>query len=509
MKEATEKINKNAPIAIAPITGDSCDSKTENLGSISRFVNYIKPEEIADKYTGGGDLDNGRLFADMYCRILRFVPEINRWMYYGGTCWGIDISETFVDGCARDLAYYLNQHDSIGGIGGLAILLSKRSKRRSMIQDARSINPLRMNDFDSDPLLINTLNCTIDLKDGSRREHNPDDLLTKIANVNYDPEAKCERWGKFINEVMCGDGELSTFLQKSLGYALSGDVSLECLLILWGRKTRNGKGTLMETVLKVMGDYARSLSPASLSQKSRSGDTPSPEFASVAGVRLVTVSEPDRGMKLNVALTKRLTGGDPIIARHLHRNPIEYRPQFKIFINTNHLMEIDDETIFSSGRIKMVPFERHFEESERDHGLKDTFKKPENASAIFNWLLKGHQLFKTDGLTPPAKSDEALTTYRKECDTISLFMESLLERCDDSKRTKTSDLYIKYKEWFTKFDIEGKSQKEFVDALRQKGLVTRHRTDGHIVKGYVLKNKSEGDVAEEDKVKTSIVEAVH
>ena len=474
--------------AISPLLlsggSDSSDSKNEKLIKIFQFTNAIDPEAIVENYNPN-DLGFGKLFSDTYSRILKFVSDAGIWRHFDGARWVNDTSETFVDHCARLLVNYLKSKDN-EGIETFVRQLSKLSVRKTMIKDARSINPVIIADFDSDPLLLNTLNCTINLRDQSSREHNPDDLLTKTANVNYNPEAKCDRWDKFIEEVMCGDKDLASFLQRSLGYALSGDVSKECLFILWGRKTRNGKGTLMETTLKVMGDYAKSLSPAVLSQKSKSSDLPSPELASVAGVRLVTVSEPDKGMKLNAALTKRLTGGDPIMARYLRSNPIEYRPQFKMVINTNHLMEIDDDTIFASGRFMMLPFERHFEENERDHTLKDTLKDPENASGIFNWLLHGYRAFKTIGLAPPEKSLKALETYRQECDTVALYIENQLVKNSD-EWVKTRILYADYKKWYTSCDIEGKTQKEFVDTLRQKSLLSRHNTDGHIVKGYKLK----------------------
>jgi putative DNA primase/helicase len=170
-------------------------------------------------------------------------------------------------------------------------------------------------------------------------------------------------------------------------------------------------------------------------------------------------------------------------------------------INTNHLMEIDDDTVFSSGRIMMIPFERHFEEGKRDHTLKNTLKSPENASGIFNWLLQGYSSFKTKGLTPPKKSVEALEAYRKECDSIALYFENILIKSKD-EWVKTSILFSDYKNWYTRCDIEGKSQKEFVDTLRQKGLLSRHNTDGHIVRGYKMKPTKE-------KKETQKKEAIH
>jgi putative DNA primase/helicase len=238
-----------------------------------------------------------------------------------------------------------------------------------------------------------------------------------------------------------------------------------------------------------MSDYAKSLSPASIAKKSASSDKPKPEFARLAGMHFVNIGEPDKGLSLNVALMKRLTGGEPIIARELHKNPVEYVPQFKLFINSNHRLAIDDDTIFSSDRIKMIPFDRHFDETERDATLKAEFKKSENVSGIFNWLLEGYKLFINEGLTMPARAEAALIEYRRECDTIALFMENELTKCTDKKWIKTNDLYERYRPWCIDNNIEEKSQKEFVAIIRNKNLLDRDRKDGHIVKGYKFKEQ--------------------
>jgi putative DNA primase/helicase len=302
---------------------------------------------------------------------------------------------------------------------------------------------------------------------------------------------------------MCEDADLVKYLKKSLGYALSGDTSLEAFFILYGPKTRNGKGTCMETMLNITGDYSNSLSPASISKRSVSSNNPTPEFARVSGVRLVNISEPDKGLKLNVALIKRLTGGDPIIARYLNENPFEYRPQFKMFVNTNHLLEIDDDTIFSSNRVKMIPFDRHFTLEQRDPGLKATLNEPKNLSGIFNWLIEGYNLFKKEGLEMPAKAKDALEKYREECDTVAVFFEDreVFEECSDNDWIKTQPLYDEFLPWCKKMGVEKISQKAFVATLKGKGMVDRHRADGHIVKGYKFVEKA--SETQTDEVKKS------
>ena len=223
---------------------------------------------------------------------------------------------------------------------------------------------------------------------GTFSEHCSEEKLTKITPVKYDPKVRCKRWDSFIYEITSGDAERANFLQKILGYGLTGDTRHECMTILYGASTRNGKGTLCESVLKAFGSYGCSAKPETIAMKnSTNSSQPSEDIARLAGVRFVNIPEPGKGLVLNSAQVKSMTGNDTINARFLHENSFDFKPQFKLYINTNYLPVINDMTIFTSGRIIIVPFERHFEEAEQDRTLKDEFAKPEGQSAILNWLL--------------------------------------------------------------------------------------------------------------------------
>jgi putative DNA primase/helicase len=434
----------------------------------------------------------GTLFSDTFSTVLRYVPDVKSWYYYKEGKWREDKAGLVAEQAASELLEYLkslNLEDE--KMKEFIDTLSNYNKRLTMIKEARRVNPINLSEFDNKPHLLNCLNCTIDLsgKTPARVEHAPEHLLTRQTNAVYDSTANCIRWSQFAGEVMADDPSLRNYFQRVFGYAAVGDTSKECFFLLYGPHTRNGKGTTCETIRHLMGDYGETLSAGCLSMKNPNSNYPSPELADLAGVRFVNISEPQKGQKLNVALIKQLTGGDMVKARHLRKNTFEYRPQFKLFINTNHLLEIDDDTLFSSSRLKMIPFLKHFDENTRDESLKTTFRKPENMSGILNWLLKGYQLFKEKGLEPPEKAVKALEDYRRESDTIALFMEQELDETRDSKAwIKTGDLYKFYKLWCVKVDVDEKTQKDFVAALRNKNLVTRHNTDGHIVRGYKVKD---------------------
>ena len=304
---------------------------------MNRF-NYINPSYNSDRYTPD-DLGMGYLFADTFKLNLRYVMGAKHWRYYDGSIWKEDTEGIYASRCAKLLAEHLKslETDNSPEMNGYAGLLAKRTQRDKMIRDGMDVNPLALSDFDADPYLLNCLNGTIDLRIGQFREHDPAHFLSKRANAEYIPDAKCCRWNRFIEEITCGDEELALYLQKILGYGLSGDISEECLFILYGPTTRNGKGTLMETIHNLLGDYSATIQPGSLAQKQSTGSGHSADVARLAGIRFVNASELPSGLKLNAAKVKQMTGGDTLTTRYLYQNFFEYRPQFKIFINTNHL----------------------------------------------------------------------------------------------------------------------------------------------------------------------------
>jgi putative DNA primase/helicase len=376
------------------------------------------------------DIGVARLFHELHNHLICYVVESKAWYIYTGKRWSKDEGSLRVmeicKSFAQNYAGYSELMDD-GSEEGKAFMkyaagLTGRKRREGLLSDTRSIAPKSLASFDRDKFLINCHNGTYNLKTMTLQPHNPADYITKLAKVDYSSNIKCERWERFISEVMCGDMDTARFMQKALGYALSGDTALECFFILYGEKTRNGKSTLTETVAHILGDYARTIQPQTLSRRPSDGSAASPDIARLKGARLVNMPEPEKGSELNIALVKQLTGGDTYTGRFLHENPVEFSPEFKIFINTNHLPRTSDDTVFLSGRVKLIPFDRHFEPHEQDNGLKKQFRRPKNKSGILNWLIEGYKLLHEEGLTPPDKVQKAIQAYRQETDIIGCFL---------------------------------------------------------------------------------------
>lgn len=425
----------------------------------------------------------GYAFADYFKPIARFDRERGIWYVYDGKVWQPDENALAVAELAKILAdrlytfaLQITDEDTRNRYIKRVQKLQMRKNRRTMIEDAKSVYPVSHTVFDRNTNLFNCQNGTLNLTTGEFRPHDPADFLTMMSGITYDPDATCPRWEQFISEVMCNDSDLALYLQKALGYALTGDTSLECLFILYGATSRNGKGTTMETFLKIMGDYGKTSNPEMLSTKfgNTNASGPSEEIARLAGVRFVNISEPEKKITFNAALVKRMTGNDTLNARFLHENSFDFRPNFKIFINTNYKPSVSDMTLFYSCRLKLIPFKRHFEEHEQDKGLKAFFSTDVCLSAIFNWCYEGYMRFRSEGLEDPAAVSQATKEYQEESDRIGQFVDAWLEE-GEAFEVRTSAAYKLYGEWCDKYGYRKENSTNFNNAIKRFFPIVRKR----------------------------------
>jgi putative DNA primase/helicase len=279
--------------------------------------------------------------------------------------------------------------------------------------------------------------------------------------------------------------ETAVYLQKALDYALTGLTEFECFYILYGATTRNGQTTFTETIAHILGDYTCTIQPQTLARRSSDGASPSPDIARLKGSRLVNMPEPKKGLELNIALIKQLTGGDTYAGRFLNENPFEFCLEFKMFINTNHLPRASDNTVFASGRVKLIPFEKHFSLEEQDTGLKQTFRKTANKSAILNWLIMGCRLILEAGIDTPKRVTDAIAAYRREADIIGMFLaEYTVER--EGCHLSTLALYAQYTTWAKDNGYKPLNNKNFVMELRRRLEVRRDGAVGSVLVGLAL-----------------------
>ena len=428
------------------------------------------------------DIGAGHIFADFYQDRLRFVPERKVWFYYENGIWKPDTGSLRAMKDCMELAnliyaFALKIHDEDKRTVYMkyASRWHSHNNRVNILKDAQVYHPIPYGSFDADIYIFNCKNGTLHIDTGEFTEHRSTDLLTKISPVVYDPTAYSERFSTYIDEIMSGDADRARFLQKILGYGLTGDTRHECMTILYGVTTRNGKGTLCESVLKVLGDYGCASRPETIAMKSyTNGSQPSEDVARLAGVRFVNIPEPGKGMVLDAAKVKAMTGNDTLNARFLHENSFDFQPQFKIYVNTNFLPVINDMTLFSSDRIIIIPFDRHFDEQSRDTTLKRQFAESHVQSAILNWLLEGYRHLRSEGLDLPKSVKEATERYQHDSDKMILFFEDNLV-ADDTAEELTSTVYARYKGWCQENGCYPEGMKNFKQGLQAFAQVVRKR----------------------------------
>lgn len=405
------------------------------------------------------------LFAECYNEEHRYCPERKSWYSYDGCRWVRDIGATLVSRhiieFSRLLILYCGEIANEEVRAKYFAFVNKIGNRRlrdNLLRDAAVNELLVVNaeEFDKNPYLLNCLNGTFDLEKRLFRENDWRDFITMRTNCNYTlQKVSCLRWEQFISEICSKDRDGKTpdpekaeYLQKALGYSLFGAAPEECMFIMYGSSTRNGKGTLQETIRVLLGDYAETASAQMICSKSftKDAEAPSPKLASLKGKRFITMSESDEAGKLDEGLVKQLTGGDPISARALHQDPITYVPQFTMWLSCNDLPAVKDKSVFASDRLRVIAFNRHFNEDERDETLKTFFKEPENQVGILAWLIEGYYKYRRDGLKMTDSMRSVVKKYEKDNDLILQFLEQKCERTEEGWITAKS-LYDAYKIW--------------------------------------------------------------
>ena len=442
------------------------------------------------------DRGSADLFATIFKNVSRYNPTKKDWMYYDKTRWTADTEGMRAKRNAKMLADVLVRYSVTASLPDdkrqsyikYAAGMMNYRNRNVMITDAKDLNFFENTELDKDDFLINCRNCVLDLSEDQPKvlEHNADLLLSKICNASYNPAATCTLWEKTVNEIMQGDTAKIKYLQKMSGRFLTGDTSEEEFYIFFGATTRNGKSTITEILLYLLGDYATTISPESLAIKAnKDSRTASPDIAKLAGTRLVVASEPPRRMLFDSSLVKTLTGRDIVSARFLHENEFQFKPKFKLILNSNYLPVISDKTVFSSNRVKVVPFERHFTEKEQNKHLKEQLQQ--EIDGILNWCIQGLSLYRKEGLEPPTAVQIATHEYSEDSDKIGKFISECLEKSDENLAAK--DVYEKYSQWCNDCGLGVDGRTSFYEELKTKNLLSKTgtvtgKTVKNVIKGY-------------------------
>lgn len=477
-----------------------------------------------DNENSPSDLGNALWFSKLHGANFRFVAEWRTWLRWGNTHWTKDEGAAAAQramvavadklkALAKEQTQKVNQlSDQLQALtsAGLEAVTTreddirteklrediqlaenKAKSYRGRIQMLHSANGLQSAlrvaqidsrlsivaaAVDSDPMLLNVANGTVDLRTGELREHQREDHLTRITPVHYDPAAQCLAWQNFLATTVAPD--VAGYLQRAVGYTLSGSVTAQCLFFLWGNGA-NGKSTFVNVVRRLLGDYAQTGAASLL--EATPGKHPT-DVADLASARMVTLTETESNRPFPAALIKTLTSEEPIRTRKMGQDFWQYMPTHKLWISGNHKPNIHDTDDGIWRRIHLIPFTRTVAPADRDPNL--TAKLCSELPGILNWAIEGCRQWQRDGgMVSTPTLDNALLEYRSEEDIFNAFVQ---EVCivDPAVSTPRTEIWCAFDTWVKVASAKAKpNRNRFYAELLRLGFRTVNSNGQRCVKG--------------------------
>ncbi|MBA3976406.1 MAG: hypothetical protein C0504_19540 [Candidatus Solibacter sp.] len=488
-----------------PLRAGGGEVKADDVSGVAREL--VAAGFGDDKVAGGAadllsldlnDDGNARRLIILHAHRLRYCHDFRKWLVYDGLRWALDESEQ---------ALKLQKH-AMARTARLAIdrnvpavlKWASRSLDRARLVSALALAQpeicVRAAELDSDPDLLNCLNGTINLKSGELLPHDPKQLITRLVHHRFETEARCPRFLGFLGRIMGAHPDASEaaltmadrkvgYLQRALGYSLTGRTSEKAVFVVYGERGDNGKTTLLFTVAQVVAEYSVLIQIESLMGR-RESTNDKADLADLRGKRFVRTSEGERGQRLQQARLKRITQGMGMIkAVRKYENPIEFPETHKLWIDTNPrpvIHDVEDEATFK--RLHPIPFDVTIPPEEIDRELPA--KLAEESEGILAWLVAGALEWYRCGLQRIAEVDQARRAWREKDDQIGRWIE---ERCevDEAYRTRASVLFEDYKRWTVDAAEQGQlSRNDFGRRLESRGFSKVHRDDGNHYNGLRL-----------------------
>lgn len=421
------------------------------------------------------DLGNARRLVRLAAGGLRFCHAWGDFLVYDGKRWVRDTCGAAERLAKQTVAKLWIDAEKLGGYQRAeALKWAHRSEAadriRSMLALARSepevaVSPAQL---DSDPWVLNVKNGTVDLRSGRLREHGRGDLITKLADVEFQPDAEAPQWQRFTARITDGDRDLAGYLARVLGLALTGDISVQQLWIFYGGGA-NGKSVLLDTVAELLGDYAGLAAPGLLTSR-HSNEHPT-ELADLQGKRLVIASESDEEASLRLRLVKRLTGDARIKARFMRQDFFEFPRTHKTVLVTNNRPVVHEATNAVWRRIRLVPFTVTIPAEEQDPALMEKLRTERRG--ILAWLVCGCLEWQRSGLEPaPAVVEDATGEYRDEEDPLLEYLRIRLVLRGNA-RVSRPDLWQDYESYCVQLgEHHPVSRKALYAAVRRQPGVT-------------------------------------
>ena len=436
------------------------------------------------------DTGNAERLFDAFGNMLRFCYTDKKWLYYYEGKWYTDnigyirqLADSATMLQEQERVLYAHDDDMLKAFDRHLKKSRSFAGKTNMIREAEHYAPILPQNLDRNRSVIGAKNGIIDLKTGELLPHDREAYITKQTTVPYNPNApEPKLWLTFLSDIFGGDPYMLDYIQKCVGYSLTGSTSEQCAFFLFGTG-RNGKSTFLEIVRGILGDYATNIQPQTIMVNPKSGNAPTSDIARLKGARLVTSVEPNEGMRLDEGLLKQLTGDDVVTARKMFSEEFEFKPEFKLWMATNHkpLIRGTDTGIWR--RIHLIPFEVQIPIERVDKKLK--YKLVKESEGILKWAVQGCLKWSNEGLSMPAKVLDAVREYQHEMDVISAFLDACCVLGEGE--TKASRLYAVYAKWAEEHNEYLMSSTKFGTEMAKRDRIGRKKMrDGWYYTGLIL-----------------------
>ena len=440
------------------------------------------------------DLGNAQRLSDRHSGNIFWLTDSQSWLVWDGRRYRRDAGELVMRAAQETVGSIYREAaecadlDERRSLGSYAATCEREGKLRAAVSLAKSQSSVMATseDFDREPQLLNVRNGVIDLANGTLSPHSQRHRLTRIANVDYDPDATCPTWLGFLERVMDGNADLIEYLRRAVGYSLTGLTQEHCLFMLHGTGA-NGKSTFTETLCDLLGEYAMHTQFSTWAATERGEATH--EVAALAGARLVVSNEAEGGVRFAEGLVKQATGGDRMRGCFKYQNSFEFTPALKLWLALNHKPSVrgTDEGFWR--RIRLIPFTVTIPPEERDPTLRGRLQN--ELDGILAWAVRGAFEWYHVGLLDPEVVREATRMYRSDQDVFADWIDECLSRRDDWSESG-SEVYKSFKSWCERQGMKPMANNKLANLLKDKGFSSRKDRRGRM-EWVGIKVVTEGD----------------